>query len=221
MAWRGGLAAAPGRQQTAGVNATLIPATEYRRERWKNGLGWTREVLRWPPDSPDWEWRISIAEVDKGGPFSRFPGVDRVLVLLSGEGMRLDFEDGERVELRPPHDQHRFAGERALSAELFNGPTQDFNLMWRRERVSATLLHRPLVGPMLFFSEPGVRWLAYLISGRATVKDQLLPLVLEQGDSVLLEPVDHQRIVIEGGGELLLVRIAPPEAATPDATSGE
>ena len=204
------------------MNATLLPANEYRRERWKNGLGWTREVFRWPPDQAEWDWRISIAEVDKGGPFSSFPGVDRELVLLSGEGMRLDFEDGESVELRPPHGRHRFAGERPLGAELFHGPTQDFNLMWRRERVQASLLHRPLVGPMLFFAEPGVRWLAYLVSGRATVKDQLLPLVLEQGDSVLLEPAagDHHRLVIEGGGELLLVRIAPASAATPES-SGE
>jgi environmental stress-induced protein Ves len=193
------------------VNATLIPATEYRRERWKNGLGWTREVLRWPADSAEWEWRVSIAEVDKGGPFSTFPGVDRELVLLSGEGMRLVFEDDENVELHPPHDRHRFAGERALSAELFNGPTQDFNLMWRRGKIAATVLHRPLVGSMLFFAEPGVRWLAYLMKGRALVKDQLLPLMLEQGDSVLLEPAEggRNRLVLEGGGELLLVRIAP------------
>lgn len=195
------------------MNVTLIPANEYRRERWKNGLGWTREVLRWPPQSDDWDWRVSIAEVDKAGPFSSFPGVERELVLLSGEGMRLHFDDGESVELAPPHGRHHFAGERSLQAELVNGPTQDFNLMWRRGRVAATLLHRPLVGPMLFFAEPGVRWLAYLLSGRARIKDQLLPLVMEQGDSALLEPAagDHQRMLIEGGGELLLVRVAPPE----------
>jgi len=208
---------AAGRQHNAGVNVTLIPATEYRRERWKNGLGWTREVLRWPLDSEAWDWRISIAEVDKGGPFSSFPGVERELVLLSGEGMRLNFEDGEIAELHPPHDRHRFAGERALEAELLAGPTQDFNLMWRRDRVEANLLHRPLVGSMLFFAEPGVRWLAYLLSGRAWVKDQLLPMVLEQGDSALLAPQsgDHQRLIIEGGGELLLVRIAPPPPPAP------
>ena len=205
---------AAGRQHNAGVNVTLIPATEYRRERWKNGLGWTREVLRWPLGPDDWDWRISIAEVDKGGPFSSFPGVERELVLLSGEGMRLNFEDGEIVDLHPPHGRHRFAGERALEAELLAGPTQDFNLMWRRGRVEASLLHRPLVGSMLFFAEPGVRWLAYLLSGRAWVKDQLLPMVLEQGDSALLAPQvgDHQRLIIEGGGELLLVRLAPPPA---------
>ena len=196
------------------MNVTLIPATEYRRERWKNGLGWTREVLRWG-DAEDWDWRVSIAEVDKGGPFSGFPGVERELVLLSGEGMRLNFADGESVELGPPHGRHRFAGERALDAELIAGPTQDFNLMWRRDRVQASLLHRPLVGPMLFFAEAQVRWLAYLLSGRATVKDQLLPMVLEQGDSALLEPQagDHQRVIIEGGGELLLVKVAPLPAA--------
>ena len=132
-------------------------------------------------------------------------------MLLRGEGMRLNFEDGESVELRPPHDRHRFSGERALEAELLGGPTQDFNLMWRRDRVEATLLHRPLVGSMLFFAEPGVRWAAYLLSGRAMVKDQLLPMAMEQGDTALLEPQpgDHHRLIVEGGGELLLVRVAP------------
>jgi environmental stress-induced protein Ves len=209
------LARAPGRQHNARVNVTLIPANEYRRERWKNGLGWTREVLRWPADADDWDWRLSIAEVDKAGAFSAFPGVERELVLLAGEGMRLDFEDGESVELLPPHGRHRFAGERALRAELLAGPTQDFNLMWKRERVDATLLHRPLVGPMLFFAEPGVRWAAYLVSGRAMVKDQLLPMTMEQGDTALLEPAAGDRLIVEGGGELLLVRVAPRAAPEP------
>jgi uncharacterized protein len=192
------------------VNVTLIPANEYRRERWKNGLGWTREILRWPEEAETWDWRLSIAEVDKGGPFSAYPGVDRELVLLSGEGMQLHFDDGETVSLMPPHDHHRFAGERALSAELISGPTQDFNLMWRRDRVEATLLHRPLVGPMLFFAEPGVSWAAYLLSGRAVVKDQLLPMAMEQGDTALIQPQHSRanRVILEGGGELLLVRIA-------------
>jgi hypothetical protein len=198
------------------VNVTLIPANEYRRERWKNGLGWTREILRWPEDAETWDWRLSIAEVDKGGPFSTFAGIDRELVLLSGEGMHLNFEDGESVTLLPPHDHHRFAGERPLSADLISGPTQDFNLMWQRDRVEATLLHRPLVGPMLFFAEPGVRWAAYVLSGRAVVKDQLLPMAMEQGDTALIEP-NHgrtNRVILEGGGELLLVRIVDLDGAT-------
>ena len=101
----------------------LIPANEYRRVRWKNGLGWTREILRAPSEGDAWDWRLSIAEVEKDGPFSEFEGCDRELVLLAGEGMRLRFDDGECVELTPPHSRHRFAGERPLSAELVAGPT--------------------------------------------------------------------------------------------------
>lgn len=192
------------------MNITLIPANEYRRERWKNGLGWTREIVRWPEDAESWDWRLSIAEIDRDCEFSSFPGLDRELVLLSGEGVRLAFDDGEVRELLPPHDRVRFDGEREVRAELIAGPTQDFNLMWRRDRVEATLLHRPLVGPMLFFAEPGISWAAYVISGRALFKDQFLPMVLEQGDTALIAPHvgSANRVILEGGGELLLVRIA-------------
>ena len=186
---------------------TLIPGNEYRRERWKNGLGWTREILRFPEAAEDWDWRLSIAEVDKDGPFSAFPGVDRELVLLAGEGMRLCFDDGERVELRPPHDRIRFAGERALRAELISGPTQDFNLMWKRDRVEASLLHRPLVGPMLFFAEEGVHWAIHVLSGRAHFKDARPAQMLEQGDTAILDAAGQGRMLVDGGGELLLVRI--------------
>ena len=187
-----------------------LPANEYRRERWKNQLGWTREILR-VPDREDWDWRISIAEVDRDGPFSAFAGCDRELVLLSGEGMRLCFDDGETVTLEPPHGSHRFAGERALHAELVAGPTHDFNAIWQRERVAATVLHRPLVGAMVFFAEAGVSWLIHLLRGQATLKDPVAPVLLAQGDSALLEPVPGEasngRVILDGGGEVLLVRV--------------
>ena len=34
-------------------HATLLRAQDYRRMRWKNGAGWTTELLR-VPDSDDW-----------------------------------------------------------------------------------------------------------------------------------------------------------------------
>lgn len=187
----------------------LIPANEYRRVRWKNGLGWTREILRWPEDAEDWDWRLSIAEVDQPGPFSAFPACERELVLLSGEGMRLVFDDGKTVDLLPPYGRHRFDGEAGLRAELVAGPTQDFNLIWKRERVEARLLHRPLVGSMLFFAEAGVHWAVHVLAGKAFFKDQVLPLHLEQGDTAVIDamPGDVNRIVLDGGGELLVVRL--------------
>lgn len=186
-----------------------LPANEYRRERWRNERGWTREIHRHPEGAADWQWRVSIAEIDQDAPFSAFPGCDRELVLLAGEGMHLRFEDGEVATLNPPHERLRFAGERPLQAELIDGPTHDFNLIWRRDAVQATLLHRPLVGPMVFFAEAGVSWLVYLIQGQAQFKDLARPLHLAQGDSVLLlpDPEGPSRRILDGGGELLLVKV--------------
>ena len=189
------------------MDVFALPANEYRRERWKIGAGWTREILRWPQATEDWDWRLSIAEVTQDGPFSAYPGVDRELVLLAGEGMRLHFDDGEVAELRPPHDRVRFPGERVLRAELLAGPTQDFNVMWRRDRIEAQVLHRPLVGPMLFFAEPGVRWAVHALSGRAGFKDRQPPMLLEQGDTGLIDASGSGRVLVDGGGELLLVRL--------------
>jgi environmental stress-induced protein Ves len=189
-------------------HSRIVPANEYQRVRWKNGLGWTREIARFP-DADDWDWRLSIAEIERDAEFSAFPGIERELVLLSGNGVRLVFvDDGETHELHPPHERLRFAGERKLRGELLDGTTHDFNLMWRRDRLDAQLWRRPLVGPMLLFAEPGTSWAVHLLSGRAEFADGSdLPL-LEAGDSAVIEAGDDRmRHVLEGGGELLLVKL--------------
>ena len=190
------------------MHASHLPAFEYRRMRWKNNLGWTREIHR-VPDCDAYDWRVSIAEIDHDCPFSAFPGCDRILVLLEGNGMRLDFADGSTTQLEPPHARVAFAGEQSLQCRLTDGPTRDFNLIWRRDRVRAELMHRPLVGPMLFFQERDVTWLIYLIGGRAQVKDRPDLRPLDAGDCLLLAPDDSgaARLILDGGGELLLARI--------------
>ena len=56
---------------------------------WRNGGGVTRELVAWPPQG-EWQWRMSVAEVESSGPFSRFEGVQRWFAVLSGEGVALD-----------------------------------------------------------------------------------------------------------------------------------
>ena len=53
----------------------VIPASEYRRERWRNQLGWTREIYK-SPDGGEWDVRLSIAEIERDSAFSAFPGVE-------------------------------------------------------------------------------------------------------------------------------------------------
>lgn len=204
----------------------LLPAHEYRRERWRNGLGWTREIHRQPaleakpdgdnhatPSADDWLWRLSIAEVEQDAAFSAFPGIDRELVLLRGNGMRLRFDDGETVLLDPPHGRHRFSGERPLRGEPIDGPTHDFNVMWCRDRIDAAVWHRPLVGLMVLFVEPGEHWAIHVLAGQAQVASAADRSSAAAADTFLLSADEtRSRFVLEGGGEALVIRFRARDA---------
>ncbi len=113
----------------------LIAPADYRRMPWKNGSGRTTEIAAGPPDAAldAFDWRVSIADVDVAGPFSRFPGVERTIVLIAGNGMRLAFGE-RRVELRTPFDPYTFDGADDVDCTLLAGRVRDFNLMVRRGR---------------------------------------------------------------------------------------
>lgn len=106
--------------------------------RWKNGLGSTTEIARWPgDDGPDFTWRVSVASVDCSGPFSLFPGYDRILIPLDG-GMTLDTE-GVRTSIRPL-SPHAFPGDVLTFGSPEAGlPVRDLNIMTARGRARATV----------------------------------------------------------------------------------
>lgn len=112
----------------------IIPRSSYQRMPWKNGKGLTEEVIVAPLGSTmeTFDWRLSIAHVGEDGPFSIFPGVDRSIALLDGEGLRLDLPNGDSKVLRPYGEPFAFAGEWAISSSNIGGPTIDLNIMTRR-----------------------------------------------------------------------------------------
>lgn len=185
---------------------TPIPLAVQREERWANGTGTTRVILR-EPDSDRWRLRASIAHVDAKGSFSEMPGTRRTLIPLDAP-MALQFRDGHMRRIRRLQAL-RFAGAPAPVAHLPAGPTRDFNLMLRGD-ARGELVARPLVDSMALPAEPGSGWLLYLDSGRATVHTgDHDPCVLESGDAVRVggdtDPLS--RAVIEGAGEILLVKL--------------
>ncbi len=105
---------------------------------WKNGGGVTREIACYPAgaDLQSFEWRISIADITHDGPFSDFSGIDRVITLLSGKGVRLVSQQGEKGDidhlLDEPFQPFYFSGDLPITADLLDGPCQDFNVMTRR-----------------------------------------------------------------------------------------
>lgn len=112
----------------------IIRLADCPPQPWKNGLGSTREIAVHPATAriDDFVWRVSIAEVDTSAPFSRFPGIDRQIVLLDGAGFTMTLDDGRVHSLTTPFVPFAFAGEAGVGVTLAGGPTRDFNLMVRR-----------------------------------------------------------------------------------------
>ena len=116
----------------------LVRLADVQPSPWRNGGGSTRELLAWP-DSTNWDWRLSVAEVASDGPFSRFDGVTRWFAVLQGEGVRLDI-NGQVHALTRSSPPLCFDGGLPTGCTLIAGATQDFNLMLRQGRARARML---------------------------------------------------------------------------------
>ena len=105
----------------------VVSLEDVEPKRWRNGGGFTRELLAWP-HSDEWRMRISVADIDRDGPFSYFPAAERWFAVLEGVGVRLTVGGGSQ-QLGPDSDPFRFSGSSEVHCELIDGPTRDFNLM--------------------------------------------------------------------------------------------
>lgn len=105
--------------------------------RWRNGGGATRQIVSRPVGSEEFGWRASIADIDRDGPFSAFPGVDRTLTLLAGDGVRLACPGVFDRFLDRAGEPFAFSGDLELAAELPGGSCRVLNLMVRRGRWAA------------------------------------------------------------------------------------
>ena len=77
--------------------------------------------------------------MEASGPFSRFPGHERLLLLLEGPGLLLDIEGKGRQRLKHPGQVVTFAGDDAVNAALIQGPCVDFGVISDPRRVKVTL----------------------------------------------------------------------------------
>jgi environmental stress-induced protein Ves len=125
-----------------------IDARSLAPQRWKNGGGWTRELLTWP-DPLHWRLRISLATIESAGPFSAFQGVQRWITVIEGAGLLLKLNDAiHRLALDT--EPLRFDGGAPVQCTPIDGPTSDLNLM-----ISGG------AGEMLR-AAPGVAWMSPL-----------------------------------------------------------
>lgn len=108
----------------------IIPKQSFKNIPWKNGEGVTLELaINDDGHLADFEWRLSIAKVDKDGEFSDFSGYTRNLVLISGKGVILSHNENQIDRLNSQLDFSIFDGGNKTIATLVSGPITNFNLM--------------------------------------------------------------------------------------------
>ncbi len=186
----------------------IIRRHQARTQPWRNGGGITHEILSHGHDEQIL-WRISIAEIARDGAFSRFPGLLREQVLLTGAGFCLHSPSSTAATplcSTPEQPQLAFDGETALECRLLDGHVTVFNLMWAPHVCTARLWRRPLVGASSLFAAPNEHWLFHLICGSAQLPD--LDTTLSPGDTLHMHSPHerlHQRI--EASGSAIVIRI--------------
>jgi uncharacterized protein len=163
---------------------------------WKNGGGTTYEIAR-APEAGEFQWRLSLAHIEHGGPFSNFSGYRRALTLVSGAGCVLHGVAPTPVRLNIPGMTVHFAGDAAVSCELIGGPCWDLNLMVRHpgEIVAAQDVRLP---PDALHHLPGAETCSiFCIAGHAQCIVNERRFELRQHDTFLVDAPANENVRVQ------------------------
>jgi environmental stress-induced protein Ves len=184
----------------------VIRKDSFTRTVWKNGGGVTHEAIRVPPSGEPFSWRVSVAHIEKSGPFSDFAGYERKMLLLQGRGLRLTFGDGRRSELRDVGDCVEFDGATSAHCDLLDGPCIDLNLMTSKSLRTHAQIER-LHGSFAATAGAGQTLLVFSLSAVLQLGDQA-------GENTRLNPWD---LAVASQGTVLLEAVEPGTPAEPIA----
>jgi environmental stress-induced protein Ves len=183
---------------------TVLRATDYAAMPWKNGGGSTEEVARDAGDGLDaFGWRLSIADIEGSGGFSRFAGHQRIITVLQGAGMTLTI-DGARSEVLLPGDPFAFSGDSEVICELVEGAIRDLNLIYAPDHYRASLLWVDVLKPQRLFTSATTLLLFSAAEQMAANLAEHAPQLLEKHDCLQLD---------NPTGQLLEVVLYAPRAS--------
>lgn len=176
----------------------IIPFKNLVSTPWKNGKGTTRQIIRYPEDSTldDFIFRVSIASVTETGPFSSYPKIDRSLAVLEGSDLELNLNN-KIILFIPQNTIIHFDGVDKAVVTACPNDVLDFGVMSRQGLAIHTLekmsiqqgesFTRKMPYSLFFSLNPSV---IYIMSNNETI-------YLNQYDSLLLTPEDHQQISLQ------------------------
>lgn len=140
----------------------LVHLADCTPTPWRNGGGITHDLLTWPVPGDAWQLRVSVALIDRAGPFSVFAGISRWFTVLDGAGVVLALPAGP-VTLRPGDAPIHFDGADAPGCELIGGSTHDLNFM-SPFAAGRSLLRRAMPGERIDWP---TRWRGVFTAGPA------------------------------------------------------
>jgi uncharacterized protein len=177
----------------------LIRARDYREQPWKNGGGLTHEIAVAFSDDARKSvlWRVSLATIDRDGPFSEYRGYDRTIVAL--DPVELDV-DGTSVVLERCQP-HEFRGEARVACRLRGGATRDLNAMTLRDAFAHDV--EIVTSAQRFVLDDDEIAFVYAIEGATHVENT----PCEPGDTIWLQ--EAESMDVQTGGSAAVIRITP------------
>ena len=188
------------------VISDTITLESLARSPWKNGGGSTRTLAVEPPagDLDHFLWRISLADVTAPGSFSHFDGVDRTILLWSGEGLVLRSPVWSHT-LDQPCVPFHFRGEEKIDSSLVGGATMDLNVMVRRGAAEAIV--RVEFEPMKVI-EPVATMIILCAAGSVEVRSEASVRLLEADEFLRIDDCEVGTTLSPSMGEAKFIAIS-------------
>ena len=149
---------------------------------WKNGQGrsWSIGNSR-SFTGHDHDWSVSIALVEGECEFSLYPGIDRTLGIIQGDGMQIRLGDRE-ILLTQDSEPFSFDGEAKVFGDILHGRhVMDFNVLTLRSSCTHSSKRIRLVDEFIPASDSDVL-IAHVHSSAAVIRVKGLNEELQQGD---------------------------------------
>jgi len=198
-----------GTSQTRG-GSRRIAFEDHRVVPWKNGGGMTREIATGGANAEgdDWGWRFSMAGVTQDGPFSLFPGIDRIIAVIDGNGMDLTDAEGKVIPLEP-FQPVSFSGDDPVQGRLRDGPIRDLNIMTRRGRCTARVDICDGPHDEMIAVQAGQVLLIHVLAGSLTLNlDAGEPIAAEETETLVHEGLGVFHLSFAGGSRAAVICVS-------------
>ena len=189
------------------MTASVIRYEDHEEIPWNNGLGVTREVANaYAPDG-SLIWRISLATVDRDAAFSNFEDCQRILMLLSGPGMTLDFGPHGDAVVASPFERAVFEGGWPTASKGVTGTNKVLNVVASRAIATATTaILSPSADGLALEPGAGLRFF-HVLEGRVTAALENDSHMLRVGETLRLDDPRMTGSLIGEDDKTLVYRI--------------